>query len=49
VITCGEGEAMVDTLLCLTDPGDEVILTDPTYAESRFMRKWKAFAEHRER
>ena len=23
---------MVDALLCLTDPGDEVILTDPTYA-----------------
>ena len=32
VITCGEGEAKVDALLCLTDPGDEVILTDPTYA-----------------
>ena len=32
VITCGEGEAMLDALLCLTDPGDEVILTDPTYA-----------------
>ena len=32
VITCGEGDAMVDALLCLTDPGDEVILTDPTYA-----------------
>jgi aspartate/methionine/tyrosine aminotransferase len=32
VITCGEGEAMLDGLLCLTDPGDEVILTDPTYA-----------------
>src|SRR5918992_1696855 len=32
VITCGEGEAMFDALLCLTDPGDEVILTDPTYA-----------------
>ncbi len=32
VITCGEGEAMVDALLCLTDPGDEVLLTDPTYA-----------------
>jgi aspartate/methionine/tyrosine aminotransferase len=32
VITGGEGEAMVDALLCLTDPGDEVILTDPTYA-----------------
>lgn len=32
VITCGEGEAMVDALFCLTDPGDEVIVTDPTYA-----------------
>jgi len=32
VITCGEGEAMIDALFCLTDPGDEVILTDPTYA-----------------
>jgi aspartate/methionine/tyrosine aminotransferase len=32
VITSGEGEAMLDALLSLTDPGDEVILTDPTYA-----------------
>ena len=32
VITCGEGDAMLDALYCLTDPGDEVILTDPTYA-----------------
>jgi aspartate/methionine/tyrosine aminotransferase len=32
VVTCGEGEAMVDALFCLTDPGDEVVLTDPTYA-----------------
>jgi aspartate/methionine/tyrosine aminotransferase len=32
VITCGEGDAMVDALFCLTDAGDEVILTDPTYA-----------------
>jgi aspartate/methionine/tyrosine aminotransferase len=32
VITSGEGDAMVNALLCLTDPGDEVILTDPTYA-----------------
>lgn len=32
VITCGEGDAMLDVLFCLTDPGDEVILTDPTYA-----------------
>jgi aspartate/methionine/tyrosine aminotransferase len=32
VITSGEGDAMLDALLCLTDPGDEVLLTDPTYA-----------------
>ncbi|HEX9891164.1 MAG TPA: pyridoxal phosphate-dependent aminotransferase, partial [Actinomycetota bacterium] len=32
VITSGEGEAWLNTLLVLTDPGDEVILTDPTYA-----------------
>src|SRR6266508_1765739 len=32
VITSGEGDAMIDALFCLTDPGDEVILTDPTYA-----------------
>src|SRR5262249_17385229 len=32
VITCGEGDAMVDALFCLPDPGDEVVLTDPTYA-----------------
>ena len=32
VITCGEGDAMLDALFCITDPGDEVILTDPTYA-----------------
>ena len=32
VITCGEGDAMVDALFCLTDHGDEVVLTDPTYA-----------------
>lgn len=32
VITCGEGDALLDALFCLTDPGDEVILTDPTYA-----------------
>ena len=23
---------MLDALFCLTDPGDEVIVTDPTYA-----------------
>jgi aspartate/methionine/tyrosine aminotransferase len=32
VITCGEGDAMVDALFVSTDPGDEVILVDPTYA-----------------
>jgi len=32
VITCGEGDAMLDALFCTTDPGDEVIVTDPTYA-----------------
>ena len=32
VITCGDGDAMVDALFVTTDPGDEVILTDPTYA-----------------
>jgi aspartate/methionine/tyrosine aminotransferase len=32
VITGGEGEAMLDALFSLTDPGDEVILTDPTYS-----------------
>jgi aspartate/methionine/tyrosine aminotransferase len=26
VITCGEGDARLDALVCLTDPGDEVIL-----------------------
>jgi len=32
VITCGATEAMLDILLATTDPGDEVVLTDPTYA-----------------
>jgi N-succinyldiaminopimelate aminotransferase len=32
VITSGEGDAMLDALFCITDPGDEVVLTDPTYA-----------------
>ncbi|MBI3459660.1 pyridoxal phosphate-dependent aminotransferase [Candidatus Acetothermia bacterium] len=32
VITCGGTEGMLDALLATTDPGDEVILTDPTYA-----------------
>jgi aspartate/methionine/tyrosine aminotransferase len=32
VITSGEGDAMLNSLFVTTDPGDEVILTDPTYA-----------------
>lgn len=32
VIVPGEGVAMLDALYCVADPGDEVILTDPTYA-----------------
>jgi aspartate/methionine/tyrosine aminotransferase len=32
VITNGDGDAMLDAIYCVTDPGDEVILTDPTYA-----------------
>jgi aspartate/methionine/tyrosine aminotransferase len=32
VITCGGLEGILDTLLVTVDPGDEVILTDPTYA-----------------
>jgi len=31
-ITTSDGSGMVDSLLATTDPGDEVILTDPTYA-----------------
>lgn len=32
VITCGGQEGLLDTLLAVVDPGNEVILTDPTYA-----------------
>ncbi|HEX2913656.1 MAG TPA: pyridoxal phosphate-dependent aminotransferase [Chloroflexia bacterium] len=32
VITCGGTEGLFDALLATTDPGDEVIMTDPTYA-----------------
>jgi aspartate/methionine/tyrosine aminotransferase len=32
VITLGEGDGMLDALLATCDVGDEVILTDPTYA-----------------
>jgi aspartate/methionine/tyrosine aminotransferase len=32
VITATDGSGLLDTLLATTDPGDEVVLTDPTYA-----------------
>lgn len=32
VITGGDGDGLLDALLALTDPGDAVIMTDPTYA-----------------
>lgn len=32
VITCGGTEGMFDVLHAVTNPGDEVIMTDPTYA-----------------
>jgi aspartate/methionine/tyrosine aminotransferase len=32
VITPSDGDVVLDVLLAITDPGDEVILTDPTYA-----------------
>lgn len=32
VITCSTGESVLDSLLGLIDPGDEVVLTDPIYA-----------------
>ena len=32
VITASEGDGLLNALLAVTDPGDEVILTDPTYA-----------------
>ena len=32
VITDGDGSGVLNGLFVLTDPGDEVILTDPTYA-----------------
>jgi aspartate/methionine/tyrosine aminotransferase len=31
-ITCGDGDNMLDALLAVADPGDEVVLTDPVYA-----------------
>ena len=32
VITCGGMEALLDVMLAVVDTGDEVVLTDPTYA-----------------
>jgi aspartate/methionine/tyrosine aminotransferase len=32
VITCGGTEGVLDALFATVDPGDEVVLTDPTYA-----------------
>jgi aspartate/methionine/tyrosine aminotransferase len=32
VVTAGGTEGLLDALMAVTDPGDEVILTDPTYA-----------------
>jgi aspartate/methionine/tyrosine aminotransferase len=31
LVTCGAGEAMLDVLLCYVNPGDRVLLTNPTY------------------
>jgi len=33
VITCGGTEGILDALLAVTDPGDEVVLTDPRTQE----------------
>jgi aspartate/methionine/tyrosine aminotransferase len=32
IITQGDGDNLLDVLLATVDPGDEVVLTDPTYA-----------------
>lgn len=32
VVTCGGMEGLLDVILAVVDPGDEVIVTDPTYA-----------------
>lgn len=32
IITCSTGESVLDSLLAMIDPGDEVVLTDPIYA-----------------
>src|SRR5260370_33625211 len=31
IVTCGTGEAMLDVLLSSVNPGDRVLLTNPTY------------------
>lgn len=32
VVTCGGMEGLLDSLLVTVDPGDEIVVTDPTYA-----------------
>lgn len=32
ILTSSDGDCLLDALLALTDPGDEIVLTDPTYA-----------------
>lgn len=32
ILTASDGDCLLDALLALTDPGDEIVLTDPTYA-----------------
>lgn len=32
ILTASDGDGLLDALLALTDPGDEILLTDPTYA-----------------
>jgi aspartate/methionine/tyrosine aminotransferase len=32
ILTSSDGDCLLDALLALTDPGDEILLTDPTYA-----------------
>lgn len=32
VVTCGAGESLLNSLLTLVDPGDAVVLTNPTYS-----------------
>lgn len=32
ILTSSDGDCLLDAVLALTDPGDEIVLTDPTYA-----------------